>query len=70
MNSVTMSENHSWKAPDERIVPCNDMNASFVSLGLPEDLRAAYKETKFHGDTMDTYPSIHSCARKLYETVF
>lgn len=57
-------------SPYENIVPSNGKNAIVMSQGLPEDLRAAYKEIKALCDTMDTCLEIHSYARELYETVY
>ncbi|CAF9932626.1 transcription initiation factor IIB [Imshaugia aleurites] len=71
MASVAISETDVLNnSPFERIHSPNVGDAIFVSHGLPEDLRAAYKEIKALCDTMDTGLDIQSYAGELYEMVY
>lgn len=57
-------------SPFERVILSNGGNSRVVSQGLPEDLRAAYRQIKTLCDTMNTPLVIHSLAREYYENVY
>lgn len=66
MSEMSLLQN----CPFEKVILSNGGNSLILSQGLPEDLRAAYKEVRTLCGTMDTRLYIHGYAREHYERVY